>query len=542
MKQKFTMKFHSCWVVFFYFALNLLPQQILAQGFIESSTYIPKYSIVVSGSEVVNGESYTLDLINDGGIVFSRITKTGAAGNIIWTRNINNLSGYLSKIKVVNGSVYLIGSTSSATYPVTNGSTRLPLPGPTAVYTKLDASTGAIQFSTYLNARGELYYIDVVDGAVYMAGNSYQSSVNQDILVVKYDDVTNSPLFISTIGSSGSDAYSRDDLFGRPQCQIVDNKIYLAVSSRSADFPVTDGSVATNNGGNVILKMDAITGSVDFASYFGGKESLQIVDLKVADGGVYIVGETDDSGLPVTDGSVYKGGNGDGYITKFNSSSGAVEFSKYIGSSGKDEVTGIELQNGVIYVVTSSSSLTSADVTNFPITSGSTTAKASGDIAFTKMDKTTGDILYSRFITSLGGGESAFDIRLVDGELYIVGLTSGSDYPVTNSSVLLGGTDFYITKIGTDNKICFSSFLGGAGGEYDVVKLQVEDGKVYLAGITYSNDFPVTNGSGLLIGGQELFVTVFNLANPLVSGDDNTLPASQWFVRMVLHRKLKVLQ
>lgn len=116
------------------------------------------------------------------------------------------------------------------------------------------------------------------------------------------------------------------------------------------------------------------------------------------------------------------------------------------------------------------------------------------------------------------------------GNLYVASTTPSIDFPTTTGvydNTLDGGRDIVISLISPDlSTIIASTFLGGTGldGNYPrggpCLALSAE-GNLYVAGVTFSSDFPHTSGAydSVNHGGGDLFVTE-------LSGDLTTVMAS----------------
>lgn len=106
------------------------------------------------------------------------------------------------------------------------------------------------------------------------------------------------------------------------------------------------------------------------------------------------------------------------------------------------------------------------------------------------------------------------------GNVYLFGDTNSSNLPVTTGAYKTtrpgGPFDNYVTKFGTDGKVIWSTFVGGANDETAAGIAVDATGSVYLLGSTNSNDFPVsttapqaTRASGGQMG-TDVFIAKLN--------------------------------
>ena len=127
--------------------------------------------------------------------------------------------------------------------------------------------------------------------------------------------------------------------------------------------------------------------------------------------------------------------------------------------------------------------------------------------AFAAKFSSDGTLQYS---VTLGG--SAFDEAsgiVVDGtgHAYVVGSTGSPDFPtldpvqkaiagVANAFPRGFHADAFLTKLSpAGDPILFSTYLGGAINDFGQAVALDDNGNVYIAGTTFSSDFPVTDGS-----------------------------------------------
>ncbi len=406
--------------------------------------------------------------------------------------------------------------TNSLNYPVTNGSA----PN-SAAYSKINASTGALQFSTYVGGGQVSAPVDITveGGFVYYTGTK-SIGAQSDIHVVKFDINTDNIIFDRTYGGGGLDGTATGQLLSNSTFQVVDNEIFVLGVTKGPDFPVTDGSTPSTNGGQLIyLKLNATTGDITFATYLGVEGDA--LDLRVENGGVYILGMTAQADFPVTDGSILQGSS-DFFLRKYNVSDNALVYSKLLGSTAQELRAQMEVQNGVVYVVGEMTTNQGYPHTSVP-GSHSTTR-----IFYTKLNANTGAVSYSTWIDS-NAGEEFKNFQVVNGELYILGTAFGdatSTYPVTNGSKkksLLA--DIIFTKINGTNQICFSTFVGGNNNDYGN-SIAVENDFVYFTGYSNAIEYPVTNSISKK-SFDDVIWTKYNLNPSLIVSSDDVTPATQ---------------
>lgn len=103
------------------------------------------------------------------------------------------------------------------------------------------------------------------------------------------------------------------------------------------------------------------------------------------------------------------------------------------------------------------------------------------------------------FSTILGGVGQEYATSVVSdaqGNVFVVGLTYSPDFPVTAGAVQtkFGGTcDAFITKLGPDGKVRWSTYLGGILDDWATGVALDGAGNVLVAGYTRSQNFPLAN-------------------------------------------------
>lgn len=104
------------------------------------------------------------------------------------------------------------------------------------------------------------------------------------------------------------------------------------------------------------------------------------------------------------------------------------------------------------------------------------------------------------YSTFLGGTDNDFSNAITvdnEGNTYLVGNTASINFPVSNFQQQnnKGKNDLFITKIAPDgNRVIYSTYIGGSDNDFGNAIAVDSMGNVYVAGYTFSSDFPVLNG------------------------------------------------
>jgi hypothetical protein len=349
-----------------------------------------------------------------------------------------------------SGNAYVIGSTSSTNFPTRPGAYDKTLNGTTDIFvSKLNAAGTALVYSTYLG------------------GNDYDAGY---------------AIAVDNIGV-----------------------VYLTGVTYSSDFPTTTLALDTtyNGSGDAFVTSMNQSGSVLFYStYLGGSGSDYATGLAL-DGSniVYLTGETQSSNYPATAGAFdtsYNGGAaGDAFVSKLQPVATApLAYSTFLGGAADDHGTGVAVDgsnNAYVTGYTSSS--------NFPTTAGAFDNVENGtDDAFvTKLNAAGSALVYS---TYLGGFNSDLGLGLVidgSGNAYVTGSTTSSDFPVTVGALdtsKSGIYDGFVTKLNTvGTAAVYSTFLGGSDDDLGRIIKVDAGGNAFVAGETFSSDFPTTGGA-----------------------------------------------
>ena len=432
-----------------------------------------------------------------------------------------------------DGSVYVVGTTSSANLPVTAGSFQRSVSGnhDHVFVAKFDVTGRSILYLTYLGGsnadNGNAIAVDAA-GSAYVVGTTLSrdfpvtsgaaqqnfggAGIFGDAFVTKLDPNGASLVYSTYLGGSSDDvatAISVDAL----------GQAYIAGATRSRNFPVTagafqgayggdSGNVSGFGGDGFVAKLDASGSTLMYATYLGGQgeDSVSAVTVDSAANAI-VTGATTSSNFPVTVGAVqvkYGGSSsgtssgGDAFVTKLNPLGSAAIFSTYLGGSGDDAGSSVETDaSGNIYVQGVTGSL------NFP-TSQPLQASLSGktDTFAAKLDPMGNTLLYS---TYLGGSDNDFGVGALDsfGSIYLTGHTSSTNFPLLHAfQPYFGNTDAFIAKLNpTGSTLVYSSYLGGSDSDFGAAIARDASGNLWLAGSTFSHNFPTLNAKQTAFGG-----------------------------------------
>jgi hypothetical protein len=291
--------------------------------------------------------------------------------------------------------------------------------------------------------------------------------------------------------------------------------VYIAGYSYSYDYAFVGFPVTPSNSQGlqmaVITKMDPLGSPGDpllYSGYFSGSfGDIPLAATADADGVVYITGVVDDKFFPVT-GNAFYTDNGDtrkifvsAIDTNLQGTDGLI-YSTFFGGNltnalaDGEQPTAIALgpTKGQVYITGFSSG------TDYPVKNpiqGSLIGQYDGIIAEFDITKSGSDSLVAS--TYLGG--SLYDIpRSIavgpDGAVYIAGYTYSSDYPMSGDANqgYNGGSDAFLSKVDLlAPALEYSTFLGGSQIDQAWKVLLDPNGRVAVAGFTQSSDFPLTS-------------------------------------------------
>ncbi len=365
---------------------------------------------------------------------------------------------------------------------------------------------------------------NVVDGLYYIKtrsinNESYVGEGNIALFINNHADTTTSTAevnpdasmaisFATYIGGTGSDT-------GRGIYVDSEGNIYTAMQTNSKNLITTTGAYqnTTTGGQDLYVAKFSKDGKLIYATYIGGSSTEQQKDLKVdKNGNVYLTGLTASKDFPVTENALQKEqlGKQSAYLIVLNADGTDLLYSTYLGADAVTRGWALGLKNNgnvVIQGITNAINFTVTDNAYQKTKDGVTwdgehddaDYQNSFDIFLSEINPKTGELVYSTYFGGSGSDSTYGSLAVKDNVIYFGGTTTSLDFPVTENAFRkykLDEADSFLTVLDTtNNKILFSSFIGGNGTEDGEVLYIDNQGFLYYVGDAYSEDFPTTTGA-----------------------------------------------
>jgi hypothetical protein len=418
-----------------------------------------------------------------------------------------------------NGNAYITGITASTNFPTQNPYQIEPGDFNTDVFvSKISQSGDSLIYSTYLGGNSaDLGYGIAVDGSgsAFLVGetssnnfptqNPYQNDQRiGDAFVTKLSPLGNSLIYGTYLGGFGT-----DEAF----CIFVDSEgnAYVAGATTSDDFPIQNPYQTDQIGKDCFIsKLSPSGDSLIYGTYLGG-DSDDIVNGIAVDvfGNAYVAGNTSSTDFPVQ--NPYQDSLGDlwsdAFVSKLSPPGDSLIYSTYLGGDGADYGNGIAVgDDGSAYVTGGTWS------TNFPTENPyQTDPDFVGDVFVTKFSSSGDSLVYS---TYLGGASSEEGYGVVvdrQGNACVTGLTASANFPVVDPyQTDQTFNDAFVTKLSpSGDALIYSTYLGGGDDDFGYGIAVDSLGEVYVAGQTYSTDFPTLNPYQTNQGSTDVFVSKF---------------------------------
>lgn len=294
--------------------------------------------------------------------------------------------------------------------------------------------------------------------------------------------------------------------------------VYMTGTTASIGFP-TQGSNIYSNNDAFVTKFNE-SGVLLYTTILAGNGNTSGQAIAAdSSGNVYIAGTTEASNFPVTSGAwqTVFGGVADAFAAKFNSS-GNLVYATYIGGTGQEAGTGIAIDpSGNAYVSGYTSSL-------FPTTKGAAQTLYGGgsaDAFVVKLNPTGSAAVYATLLGGTGTDEAEAIVVDAAGHACIAGFTNSTDLVVHAAlQPSPGGEgDALIACLSADGTAwTMVSYFGGSNLDQAYAVAIDASGNLYVAGTTYSPDFPITSGvfQPANAGSYDAFIAKLNPGGMLV--------------------------
>jgi hypothetical protein len=295
--------------------------------------------------------------------------------------------------------------------------------------------------------------------------------------------------YASYLGGAGYDAGYAMAVDGSGQMYITGTTSSVSFSSQNTGLLVSrDAFVSKFSANGAIVYTTILSSSAD--------DSGQAIAVD-STGNVYVAGTTEGSDFPATPGAwqTVSGGGEDGFAAKLDSN-GNLVCASYIGGAGNDVATGIAIdKSGNAYISGYTSSV------GFPTTPGAPQVSYAGgpyDAFLVKLNAASSSAVYATLLGGSGNDQAQSVALDPAGNVCIAGYTDSTNLAVQSPlQASFGGEgDAMIACLNAAGTVWLTvSYLGGSGVDQAYALAIDGAGNLYVAGATFSEDFPTTPGA-----------------------------------------------
>jgi L-ascorbate metabolism protein UlaG (beta-lactamase superfamily) len=309
------------------------------------------------------------------------------------------------------------------------------------------------------------------------------------------------------LGGSGADepGWLRDPILDE------DGKLYLAGSTTSADFPITENALYKRYGGGnkwgpedaFFAIFDTRLKLVEYTTFLGGAGGPDFISNAQVGGQqrIYVTGNTGAPDFPVTGNAYLSEFQGpdfrhaDGFFAVLGESGRKLEYASLIGGSGNDWVQQVFIEE--------SGGVTLFGITESPGFPSPQPPRATGIREGPALFRLALDPRGERLTSSqLVGNSWEFAVKkLKRGGFVVVGTTNNPNFATTegawdrsyNEGTEQNGGDLFALWTTAVGEVTASTLFGGSGEELSPKIAAVNDDDVVIVGRTRSKDLPVTS-------------------------------------------------
>ncbi|WP_299180851.1 gliding motility-associated C-terminal domain-containing protein, partial [uncultured Chryseobacterium sp.] len=268
----------------------------------------------------------------------------------IWGSYAGGYGDDYGKIKTdIQSTGYLFGGTNSTINFATSGTHQQNVAGSSDAFLMKITKNGQKVWGTYYGFNQNDFFNDVdfdENLNIYTGGTVQRGAGNEDIVVVKFNS-NGGLVFQKELVSSWL-----DKLYTVSYNQ---NHVYIGGDAMSSDFPTVNAfqpTKATPGGmtDGILASLDAMTGNVDWATYFGKADgSTSIFQIMSSSGDLEIIAATRSQNIPMINPFQSNfSGITDGLYLKFSKTGNSLLRSSYYGNTGQDVVRQGRIVNNIL--------------------------------------------------------------------------------------------------------------------------------------------------------------------------------------------------
>ena len=391
-----------------------------------------------------------------------------------------------------SGNAYITGYTHSVDYPLKNAyQASYKGEWETVFVTKLDPA-GALVYSTFFGGSSWQYgnaLVSDAKGNAYVTGETWWSAD----FPLTVGDLTSShgwnEAFVAGFGPAGNLLFSAllgGDHSDHSFAITLDSSgmLYVVGATYSTNLRTTPGAIQSSCnrcrspfGDAWIAKVNPLGSSQNFLlalTYLGGSDDDNASAIKPdSSGGVYVTGTTFSSNFPVTAGAYQpqKGGSGDAWVAKLNSTLTQKFYATYVGWSANESWSNLVVDSaGSVWIASGTATrvLTPAGLGTRSDTLQPDHGGGEWDAFLFQLNPSGTAGLYFTYLGG-SGDDMAMDLASdTAGNFYLLLRTESANMPYVQQALqptLAGGVDAYLMKLVLSPQISVAGFCNAASYE-----------------------------------------------------------------------------
>src|SRR5712692_5411890 len=242
--------------------------------------------------------------------------------------------------------------------------------------------------------------------------------------------------------------------------------------------------------------------SLIYSTYLGGSNLEKALGIAAdSKGNAYVTGSSASANFPTTAGALQtkaRSADTTAFVAKLNPTGTALVYSTYLGGSNSDLGRAIAVnEKGEAFVAGATYS------SDFPTTAGAAQSIPGGgrDAFVAKLSADGSHLLYATYLGGSGDEEARGLALNAAGEAHVAGVTQSANFPTTlqaaqrtaNCVAAQPCHHAFVSKLSANgSNLLYSTFVGGSGHDFANAIALDASGAAYVAGHTFSADFPVT--------------------------------------------------